>query len=411
VDIINNGDLSEILVSNLDSIKEVIKASYGDSNEKEDNNNNIESNSQKSDETSPKDLKSIKRKVREEKNKFFGTKDSPFNSDPALNLNPDLSLYELKFEEKNKELMESRRSSTLTIDPNLDENRNKPIESLTENKAQSTELTATIADPTSQISKKASLTSNSTTTESVNLATKSSESSSAQSQDRDTFEDSVEKDSNLYEKDNNNNYISLVRTEKESDSIENTSPHLLLESQNSNNNNNVNTTITSIDDQFNINQEDKALKSPKSERSRQRKLLTHSHSQNETFKSKPNNQNGKKLAYNTRQVNYKNRSSSPIARIISNSFDNVFGERQNNSNNIEYNDINNLVRIPSLSTIMSESEQRSFVENAATNTPNNISTSNSSSFNQDQEEFSASNLINSTKHHANINGKHSETVV
>jgi len=130
-------------------------------------------------------------------------------------------------------------------------------------------------------------------------------------------------------------------------------------------------------------------KSPKSERSRKRKL-THSLSENLKSKSTSNKPHVQ-LAYCTRNKNM-NGSRSPIRIVSSTESSNSNISKTREDTNIISD--TNIVRIPSLSTIISESEPKSFAENVT-------STSNSSSLNENSLILNTKPLLfanNSSRH-------------
>jgi hypothetical protein len=126
-------------------------------------------------------------------------------------------------------------------------------------------------------------------------------------------------------------------------------------------------------------------RSPKSERSRKRKLT---HSLSENLKSKSTHV---QLAYCTRNKNM-NGSRSPIRIVSSTESSNSNISKTREDTNIISD--TNIVRIPSLSTIISESEPKSFAENVT-------STSNSSSLNENSLILNNKPLLfanNSSRH-------------
>ena len=133
-----------------------------------------------------------------------------------------------------------------------------------------------------------------------------------------------------------------------------------------------------------------ASRSPKSERSRQRKL-THSLSDNHKIKH-PSNKPPIQLAYCTRN-NLRNGSRSPIQIISSPSYNDITSNDDANTREVDVDTQSlmekNVLRIPSLSTIISESEQKSFPTNV-------ISTSNSNSSSLNELSLNGSTLFSNT---------------
>ena len=130
-------------------------------------------------------------------------------------------------------------------------------------------------------------------------------------------------------------------------------------------------------------------KSPKSERSRKRKL-THSLSDSLKLKSTSNKPHAQ-LAYCTRNKNINGRSPIRIVSTSECSNSNIYEVKVEDK--AKCSDTN-IIRIPSLSTIISEPEQKSFAENIT-------STSNSSSLNENSPVLNNKALLfanNSSRH-------------